>query len=59
MRKSIIDFWSEKQGTIVQLTLGAIMLLFFCIMIAVYLIAKQANPILLDEKGNPRYSQGH
>ena len=59
MKQAIFNFWNQKQGTILQIVLGAIMVLFICIMIAVYLIAKQANPIILDEKGKPLHSQGH
>ena len=43
----------EIQGTLLQLILGGIMLLFFAIMVTVYFIARQANPIFLDEKGKP------
>lgn len=57
MKKKIVNFWHEKQGTILQITLGAIMALFIGIMIAVYLIAKQADPVILDEKGRPLHSQ--
>lgn len=53
-----VDLENKKHGRIWQMLFGAIMLLFICIMIAVYLIAKKANPIILDEKGNPKYSQG-
>lgn len=57
MKKAVINFWDEKQGTILQIFLGFIMLLFIGIMITVYVIAKRANPILLDEQGKPKYSQ--
>lgn len=46
----------EKQGTILQIVLGGIMLLFIAIMIGVYLIAREANPIMLDEQGRPRHA---
>ncbi len=59
MKQVVFKFWNEKQGTILQVVLGAIMVLFICIMIAVYLIARQANPIILDEKGKPLHSQGN
>jgi uncharacterized membrane protein YraQ (UPF0718 family) len=57
MKKAIIDFWSEKQGVILRIFLGAIMALFIGILVAVYFVAKQANPIFLDEKGKPVQTQ--
>jgi hypothetical protein len=44
----------EKQGTILQIVLGGIMVMFIAIMIGVYLIAREANPIMLDEQGRPK-----
>lgn len=55
--KTINEFFKAKQGTLLQLMLGGIMVLFIVIMVAVYFIAKQANPIFLDEKGKPIKSQ--
>lgn len=57
MKTAITDFWNRRQGHILQIVLGGIMLLFIAIMIGVYLIAKQANPVILDEKGKPKYQQ--
>ncbi len=57
MKTAITDFWNKRQGHILQIVLGGIMLLFIAILIGVYLIAKQANPVILDEKGNPKYQQ--
>ncbi|MEZ5427035.1 MAG: hypothetical protein R2747_12255 [Pyrinomonadaceae bacterium] len=57
MRKAIVNFWNEKQGTILQILLGGMIVVFLSILIGVYLIARQANPILLDEKGNPKNPQ--
>ncbi len=34
--------------------LGLVFLLFNAILVFVYLGAKQANPVILDEHGNPR-----
>ncbi|MEZ5355663.1 MAG: hypothetical protein R2762_23765 [Bryobacteraceae bacterium] len=34
--------------------LGLVFLLFNAILVFVYLGAKQANPVMLDEKGRPR-----
>lgn len=59
MRKKLAAFYEQKPGTVWQMIMGGIMVLFICIMIAVYLIAKQANPIILDEKGKPLHSQSH
>ena len=57
MKAKIVGFWTEKQGHILQIVLGAIFVLFIAIMIGVYVIAKRANPILLDEKGQPKTTQ--
>ncbi len=57
--KTTVDLKNKQHGRIWQLLFGAIMVLFICIMIAVYLIAKQANPIILDEKGKPLHSQSN
>lgn len=55
--KTISEFFKAKQGTLLQIALGGIMVLFIAIMVTVYFIAKQANPIFLDEKGRPIQSQ--
>jgi len=34
--------------------LGLVMLLFIGILVYVYMETKKANPVILDEKGNPR-----
>lgn len=47
----------KKKAGFFPILLGGIMVLFIAIMITVYLIAKQANPIFLDEKGNPVQTQ--
>lgn len=57
MKAKIINFWTERQGHILQIVLGAIFILFILIMIGVYIVAKRANPVLLDEKGQPKYSR--
>lgn len=51
--KKITEFFKAKQGTLLQIALGGIMVLFIAIMVTVYFVAKQANPIFLDEKGKP------
>lgn len=55
--KKLNDFFKAKQGTLLQLALGGIMVLFIAILVTVYFVAKQANPIFLDEKGRPVQSQ--
>lgn len=47
----------KKKAGFFPILLGGIMVLFIAIMITVYLIAKQANPVFLDEKGNPVQTQ--
>lgn len=56
--KAIANYFTAKQGAILQLILWGIMVLFIAIMIGVYIIAKRANPIFLDEKGRPMQSEG-
>lgn len=51
--RSFVDYLSQKQGTILKVALSLIFLLFIGILVAVYFISKQANPILLDERGQP------
>ncbi len=57
MKTKAADYFSKHQGSILKYLLGAIMLLFIGILITVYFVAKQANPIFLDEKGRPINSQ--
>jgi len=57
MRKKLAAFYEQKPGTVWQLIMGGIMAFFICILIVVYFISKQANPIILDEKGKPLHSQ--
>lgn len=51
------NFFKEKQGTILQMLLGGAILLFIAILITVYVVAKRANPIFLDEQGRPVNSE--
>jgi len=55
--KALKAFFGEHQGTLLRLTLAATMVLFIGILIVVYFLAKQANPVFLDEKGQPVQSQ--
>jgi len=57
MRKKISGFIAEHQGRILTFALGGIMALFIGILITVYFVAKQANPVFLDEKGRPVQTQ--
>jgi hypothetical protein len=57
MKNTVINYLSERQDKVVQIALALIMVLFLTIMVGVYVIARQANPILLDEQGKPRQSQ--
>jgi hypothetical protein len=57
MRKAVTEFFVEHQGRLLQGALAAIMVLFIGILVAVYFVAKSANPIFLDEKGRPVESQ--
>lgn len=51
--KKLREVFKAKQGKLLQIALGGIMVLFIAIMVMVYFVAKQANPIFLDEKGRP------
>lgn len=57
MLSKLIEFWSHRQGHFLQIVLVGIFVLFIAIMIGVYVIARQANPVLLDEKGQPKTTQ--
>jgi hypothetical protein len=46
-------FLAHHQGLILRLVLCAVFVLFVGMLVTVYLVAKEANPILLDEHGKP------
>jgi hypothetical protein len=46
----------DSRGAFLPKFLGGVFVLFCAILIVCYYIAKQANPIMLDEKGNLRDS---
>ncbi len=46
----------DTRGALLPKVLGFIMLLFIGILITCYLIAREANPIILDEHGHVRGS---
>jgi hypothetical protein len=47
-----------RQGRTIRLALGLIFVLFIGILIAVAIISKRANPIMLDENGKPVNTPG-
>lgn len=57
MRKRIVNYLSLKQGKILTFLLGLVFVLFIGILVTTYIIAKRANPILLDERGRPVNAQ--
>jgi len=57
MRKRFVNFLSRKQGTILAALLSLIVVLFIGILVTAYLVARHANPVLLDETGKPVSSQ--
>lgn len=57
MRKRFISYLSNKQGTILALLLSLIFALFLGILVTAYLVARHADPVMLDETGRPLPSQ--
>jgi hypothetical protein len=57
MRRRITQYLSEKQGAILMLTLSLVTLLFIGILVTTYVVAKKANPVILDESGRPVNAQ--
>lgn len=57
MRKRFVNFLSRKQGTILAALLGLIIVGFIGILVTAYLVARHANPVLLDETGKPVASE--
>ena len=57
MRKRIVNYLSLKQGKILTFLLGLVVVIFFGILVTAYIIAKRANPIILDETGKPVNAQ--
>lgn len=51
--RPLITYLQRKQGTILKLMLSFIGVLFISILLGVYLAARHANPVLLDEHGKP------
>ncbi len=44
---------SRSHGRLLQFVLGLIFLIFIGILVALYFVAKKANPVILDETGKP------
>lgn len=57
MRKRIGSYLSRQQGKILTFVLGLVVVIFIGILVTAYIIAKRANPIILDETGKPVNSQ--
>ncbi len=57
MRKRIVNYLSLQQGKILTFLLGLVFVLFIGILVTAYIIAKRANPILLDATGKPVNAQ--
>ncbi|MBS1791454.1 MAG: hypothetical protein JST85_27325 [Acidobacteria bacterium] len=53
MRKRIGGYLARQQGKILTFLLGLVFVIFIGILVTAYIIAKRANPILLDETGKP------
>lgn len=48
---------AQKQGSILKVLLSFIVVLFIAILFTVYLVARNTNPIFLDEHGKPVNAQ--
>lgn len=57
MRKRIGNYLSQQQGRILTFVLGLVVVIFIGILVTAYIIAKRANPIILDETGKPVNAQ--
>ncbi|MBL8187192.1 MAG: hypothetical protein JNK38_04250 [Acidobacteria bacterium] len=57
MKKQFGDYLARQQGRILTFILGMVVVIFIGILATAYIIAKRANPIILDETGKPVNSQ--
>lgn len=57
MKNKISAYFAKHQGVILNYMLAGICVLFISILIVVYFVSKQANPVFLDETGKPIRSQ--
>lgn len=55
--KRITSYLSRNQGKILTALLGLIFVIFIGILVTAYIVAKRANPVILDESGKPMNSQ--
>lgn len=55
--KRITGYLSRNQGKILTALLGLIFVIFIGILVTAYIVAKRANPVILDESGKPMNSQ--
>ncbi len=47
----------DSRGAVLPKLLGGIVALFIAILVTCYLIAREANPVMLDENGHVRNAQ--
>ncbi|MDX2043325.1 MAG: hypothetical protein SF097_19065 [Acidobacteriota bacterium] len=57
MTKRIGKYLARQQGKILVFLLGLVVVIFIGILVSAYIIAKRANPIILDETGKPMNAQ--
>ncbi len=57
MTKRIGKYLARQQGKILMFLLGLVVVIFIGILVSAYIIAKRANPIILDETGKPVNAQ--
>lgn len=57
MRKRIGSYLARQQGKILTFLLGLVFVIFVGILVTAYIIAKRANPIMLDDTGKPVNAQ--
>ncbi len=57
MKKQLGDYLARQQGRILTFVLGMVVVIFIGILATAYIIAKRANPIILDEHGKPVNAQ--
>ncbi len=55
--KRIGQYVARQQGKILTWLLGLVVVIFIGILVTAYIVAKRANPIILDETGKPVNAQ--
>ena len=53
MTNSLGRFVARHQGAILRIVLGSVFALFIGILVTVYFVAREANPVMLDEHSAP------